>query len=93
MGFARLSSKSYGDFLIIEEVFRQQQQMWKRREYRIEDRIMSCSQSPVRPIFRGKASASTEFGFKLSVSLVNGIARINQISWDSFNESSDLEVK
>ena len=91
VGFCRLSCQNHRDLLIIQEVFRQQQQMWKRREHRIDDRIVSCSQPHVRPIVRGKASASTEFGAKLSVSLVNGIARVDHISWDPFNESTDLE--
>ena len=42
------------------------------------------------PIVRGKASAPTEFGAKVSVSLVNGIARVDHLSWDNFNESTDL---
>lgn len=49
--------------------------------------------SHVRPIVRGKASASTEFGAKLSVSLVNGIARVDHLSWDNFNESTDLQTQ
>ena len=54
---------------------------------------MSCSQPHVRPIVRGKASASTEFGAKISVSLVSGIARVDRLSWDNFNESTDLKTQ
>ena len=90
VGFSRLSRRKYRQLLVIQEIFRQQQQMWKRKEHQINDRIVSCSQPHVRPIVRGKASASTEFGPKISVSLVNGIARVDHLSWDNFNESTDL---
>ena len=68
VGFTGLSGQHHRDYLILQEVFRQQHQMWKRREHRIDHRIVSCSQPHVRPIVRGKASAPTEFGAKLSVS-------------------------
>ena len=90
VGFAPLSPQRHRQLLIISEVYRQQRKMWKCGEHRIDDRIVSCSQPHVRPIVRGKASASTEFGAKLSVSLVNGIGRVDHLSWDAFNESTDL---
>lgn len=90
VGLSRLSRSHHRELLIITEVFRQQEDMWKRGEHRVADRIVSCSQPHVRPIVRGKASAATEFGAKLSVSLVNGIARVDHLSWDHFNESTDL---
>lgn len=93
VGMNKLSPKRYREYLVIQEVYRQQQQMWTRRENRIEDRIVSFSQPHVRPIVRGKTSASTEFGAKFSVSLVNGIARVDHLSWDNFNESTDLQTQ
>jgi hypothetical protein len=44
----------------------------------------------VRPIKRGKAGAATEFGAKISVSLVDGFNFVDRISWDAYNESGDL---
>lgn len=77
-------------YWIIQYVYNQQDGMYKNRTRRCDDRIVSISQPHVRPIVRGKASKSTEFGAKLSVSLVDGIALVDHIGWDAFNESQDL---
>lgn len=71
----------------VKEVFNQQSEMYKNKTHRIEDRIVSLSQPYVRPIKRGKAGAETEFGAKVAISVVNGYATIDKISWDNFNES------
>ena len=42
---------------------------------------------------RGKARAATEFGAKLSVSLVDGMAYLDRISWEATNESQDLSAQ
>lgn len=62
--------------------------MYDQHENRIDDRIVS--QPHVRPIKRGKAGAATEFGAKISVSLIDGVSFVDRISWDAFNESGDL---
>jgi hypothetical protein len=64
--------------------------MYDHRVSRIDDRIVSVSQPHVRPIKRGKAGASTEFGAKVSASLVNGFSFVDRISWDAYNEAGDL---
>ena len=48
------------------------------------------SQPHVRPIKRGKAGSETEFGDKISVSLVEGFSFLDRLSWDAYNESVDL---
>ncbi len=48
-------------------------------------------QPHVRPIVRGKAGRETEFGAKLTASLENGYTRIERLSWEAYNESSDLQ--
>lgn len=35
----------------------------------------------------------TEFGAKISASVVDGMSRVEHISWDQFNEASDLELQ
>lgn len=85
-----LSSRQYRQLLIIHEVYRQQQIMFDDRCYRIEGRIVSLSQPHIRPIVRGKAGASTEFGAKVSVALIAGYAFLDRIGWDNFNESTRL---
>lgn len=86
----KLSARQYKNLLVINEAHRQQQWMYERNEHRIDDRIVSVSQPHVRPIKRGKAGAATEFGAKISVSLVEGFSFVDRLSWDAYNESADL---
>ncbi len=82
--------RRYKELLVITEVYRQQRWMFDNRVKRVDDRIVSLSQPHVRPIKRGKAGKNTEFGAKLSLSLVDGFGFVDRISWDNFNESQDL---
>lgn len=86
-----LGKRQYRDLLVISELYRQQQLMYDRRSQRVDDRIVSISQPHVRPIKRGKAGSNTEFGAKLSVSMVDGHAFVDRTSWDNFNECLDLQ--
>jgi hypothetical protein len=54
------------------------------------DRIVNLVHRHVRPIVCGKARAAVEFGAKISVSVQNGFAFLQRISWDPYNESEDL---
>ena len=65
--------------------------MHDRHENRINYRIVNISQPHVRPIKRGKAHASTEFGAKISASLVDGYRFLDRLSWDNYNEAGDLK--
>jgi len=85
-----LRRRDYKNLLVIHEVYRQQQWLYDHRETRINDRIVSVSQPHVRPIKRGKAGAATEFGAKISASLVDGVSFVDRISWDAYNETGDL---
>jgi hypothetical protein len=85
-----LGKRLYRLLLVISELYRQQQWMYRNRSHRIEDRIVSLHQPHVRPIVRGKAGCPVEFGAKLSVSLVEGFSYVDALSWDPFNESGDL---
>jgi hypothetical protein len=86
-----LSSNQYRGLLVISEVFRQQQLMYDQGIHRVDDRIVSISQPHVRPIKRGKSGSDTEFGAKLSVSMVDGYSFVDRTSWDNFNECLDLQ--
>jgi len=88
---AVLGKRQYRELLVISEVYRQQQLMYDKRSHRVDDRIVSISQPHVRPIKRGKAGKDTEFGAKLSVSLVDGYAFVDRTSWNNFNECLDLQ--
>lgn len=86
-----LMSKQQKELEVIRELYCQQKTMYDRKEHRIDDRIVSISQPYVRPIVRGKAKAETEFGAKIAISMVDGYAFIEQLSWDNFNESTGLK--
>jgi len=85
-----LPKRLYKLLLVCHEVCRQQQQMYDAKSRRVDDRIVSLSQPHVRPIKRGKAGRDTEFGAKLSVSVVDGFSFLDHLRWDSFNESCDF---
>ena len=86
----RLHERLYTKMLVIHEVFRQQWIMYETHTYRISDRIVSIAQPHVRPQVRGKAHAPTEFGAKISASVINGFASLDRLSWDAYHEASDL---
>jgi len=75
---------------IIKEVYQQQRHMYANKINSIEHRIVSIHQPHVRPIVRGKANANTEFGAKINVSLMNGYAFLDVLSWEAFNEGTHL---
>jgi hypothetical protein len=82
-----LSKKEYKDLLVINELYRQQKEMYDGRRNHIEGRIVNISQPHIRPIVRGKAGKSTEFGAKISISLVDGFTYLDYLNWDNYNES------
>ena len=83
--------QQYKCFLVIQEVYRQQLEMYKKNEHSCQNRIVSIYQPHVRPIVRGKAKAKVEFGAKIGVSLRDGFSRIDTLSWEAYNESNDLQ--
>ena len=89
-GLEPLTSQQYKNLLVIQELYRQQLEMYQHRRYRQEDRIVSISQPHVRPIVRGKASAAVEFGAKLSVSVIDGFVFCEKLEWDAYNEGNTL---
>lgn len=90
MPLTSLNRQEYRQLLVIHELYRQQQDMYSNRSHRVDDRIVNISQPHVRPIVRGKAKANVEFGSKVSVSLINGYALIEKMSWDNYNEALTL---
>ncbi len=88
---ARLTRREYREFLIIQELYRQQREMYEQRRHSITGRIVSVDQPHVRPIKRGKAAADTEFGAKISVGMIEGYAFVDKLAWDNYNESGDLQ--
>ena len=77
----------------IETFYQQQKEMLDSKSHIVEDRIVSLSQPWIRPIVRGKAKARTEFGAKISVSVVNGYTFIDRFSFDAYNEGESNEFR
>jgi len=64
--------------------------MYENATHRVEGRIVSISQPHVRPIVRGKAAATVEFGAKFTLSVVDGFTFLVKISWENYHEWKDL---
>ena len=90
---ARLKKSQYKMLLVVAEVYRQQLWLYQNNKQSIENRIVSLTQPHLRPIVRGKAGKSVEFGAKLSVSCFEGYVFLDQIRWDNFNESKDFKAQ
>lgn len=86
-----LNKQQYKKLLVIQELYRQQKEMYDSQVHRVDSRIVSISQPHVRPIVRGKAGADTEFGAKISISVLNGFSFLDILSWESYNEGLYLE--
>ena len=77
---------------VIQEVYRQQREMHSLKTHSTADRIVSIHQPHVRPMVRGKAGANVEFGSKIGVCIHNGLTHLDNLSWDSYNETEDLKT-
>ena len=82
--------RQYTYFFVIQTLYDQQEQMYQQKSHSVEHRIVSIHQPHVRPIVRGKTNANVEFGAKIQVSLMNGFAFLEDLSWDAFNEGARL---
>ena len=85
-----LTARWYRNLLVVSELYRQQMEMHRAGSKSISDRLVSISQPHVRPLVRGKAAARTEFGMKLSISVVDGLSLPERMSWSNYNEGCDL---
>ncbi|MEG3978266.1 IS5 family transposase [Microcoleus sp. herbarium8] len=86
-----LSKTDYKYLLVVQELHRQQREMYDAKVNTVDNRIVSIHQPHVRPMVRGKEARKVEFGAKINVSLEQGYTRINQISFDAFNEGKYLK--
>jgi hypothetical protein len=75
----------------IQKVYEQQKYMHDNRINTVENRIVNLHQPHVRPIVRGKEGKKVEFGSKLQVSMINGFALLDKLSWNNFNEGRCLK--
>ena len=75
----------------IRDLYKQQKTMYDNKVHSVKDRIVSLSQPYLCPVVRGKAKNPVEFGAKLDISVVDGFARLEKQSFDSYNESTCLK--
>ena len=85
-----LKPNLYRELLVISTLYEQQKYMHDNKVKSVNDRIVSIHQPHIRPIVRGKAGAHTEFGAKISVSVVDEWTFTDTISFDSYNEGTEL---
>jgi len=90
VGLDKLGKKLYREYLVIQTVYDQQLEMFEKEIHQVDHRIVSIHQPHVRPIVRGKSRAKTEFGAKIHLSLVDGYSFLDTLSWEAFNEGSQL---
>ena len=87
----KLTEKQAEMIDVIRKIYDQQKLMFENNTHSVENRIVSISQPYIRPIVRGKAKSPVEFGAKLDLSIdENGIARLERLSFDAYNESDVL---
>lgn len=90
-GFEGLHCIEKDRLITIVTFYGQQKEMLDTKSHSVADRIVSLSQPWIRPIVRGKSKAPTEFGAKISVSVVNGYTFIDHLSFDAYNEGEANE--
>lgn len=84
-----LQGRRYKDYLVIQEIYRQQNQMYEEKKNRCEDRIVSIHQPHVRPIVRGKQGKTVEFGSKVLAGITDeGYTLLPKMDWNAYNEGS-----
>ena len=74
-----LTKRQYKMLLVVTEVYRQQLWLYENKKQSISDRIVSIKQPHIRPIVRGEARQSVEFGAKLSASYFHGYVFLEHI--------------
>ena len=75
---------------VVNQVYSQQREMHTTKTHSIPNRIVSINQPQVRPMVRGKAGSDVKFGSKIGVCVHDGLTYLDQLSWDSYNETGEL---
>ncbi|MCK4252808.1 IS5 family transposase, partial [candidate division WOR-3 bacterium] len=76
---------------VARKIYEQQKEMVEKKVNKIKDRIVSFHLPEVRPIVRGKDGKKVEFGPKVVLSYVDGFGFLDKISFDAYNESTELK--
>ncbi len=70
--------------------YEQQLSMYENGTHRVAERIVIIHPPHVKPIVWGKEMAKVEFGSKINVSLVDGYAFLDHLSWEPYSEGGYL---
>ncbi len=70
---SKLTPRQQAYYETIQEVYRQQQEMFERKTHKVANRIVSIHQ----PWVLSGAKPIVEFGAKISVSMIDGYAKSN----------------
>ena len=90
IGGKEITPLQQGRLTTIQKLYEQQSAMYLNKTHSVPDRIVILSQPFIRPIVRGKTRSSVEFGAKLDISVVDGFARLEVLSFDAYNEATQL---
>lgn len=74
----------------IEMLYEQQSLTYQNKMHSVSDQIVSLSQPFLRPMVRGKTRSSVALGDKPDTSVVDGYARLEVLSFDAYNESTQF---
>jgi hypothetical protein len=85
----RLTDNQERRLLAIKEVYRQQKELFERKE--VKHRIVSIDRPYIRPIVRGKENKRVEFGAKVNNIQIDGVSFIEHHSFEAFNEGVRVE--
>ena len=85
-----LPNRYHKTLTTIKKVYRQQY-LYFTKGQKPANRIVSLHKDYVRPIVRGKEIKSVEFGAKVNKLQIDGISFIQKISFDNFNEGTQLK--
>ena len=88
-----LGEKYQRQLEVIAKLYEQQKYMHDHKAHSVSQRIVNLRQPYLRPIVRGKAKAPTEFVAKLDISVVDGLVRLEQQSFEAYNESELLQME
>lgn len=83
-----LSQKTQKELHKIQKIVSQQIIMYKEGSKRVKDRIVSLHEENIRPMYRGKLNAITEFGKKVSLQVIGqAVILPNKIEYNNFSDT------
>ncbi len=85
-----LNKKQYRNWLVVQHIYTQQQEMYRNHTHKVKDRIVSLHQPWVRPMVRGKSGKQTEFGAQINMTEQDGYVDFFRTDFNKFNEAEDL---